>query len=93
MRSKTYPLKYKGKKYGHCEIHPIKHAVRALRVGLLKYKYPICCVLQFCKETLFSVPSAIKRKQEYGLNNPTFQDIGYVPCNSCTKKLMKGVRK
>jgi len=63
--------------------------------GLITYKYPLCCVLQFVKEGQLCIPSALKRYKDYGLvfgSKPIVmsEKLGdHVPCNKCMNKRIK----
>ncbi len=83
---KMYPLKYKGKKIAENGRHPFKSVFMDLWYGLVTYKYPVCCVLQFCWEILHSEPPSYKREQEQENYDPEDKWHDYVPCNKCLKE-------
>ena len=71
---------------------------RYLYYGLILYKYPLCCVLQFVKEGWFCIPSALKRYKDYNLiwgSKPIIMSkkLGqHVPCNKCMNQRFKMLR-
>ena len=89
MKSKRYALKYKGKTYGYSSGNPFKWAWVALYVGLFVYKYPLCCVTQYCWECIKNEPSWVKRQHEFNLKKTL--KTNHIPCNFYL--MMKGVRK
>ena len=66
-----------------------------LYYGLIIYKYPLCCIFQFVKESWFCTPSALKRYKDYGLiwgSNPIImsEELGeHVPCDKCMNQRLK----
>lgn len=61
---------------------------RAIQTDLGKlYKYPECCIKQFCDEVEAGMLPAVRR--EYTHNHPLppiSSEQGYVPCDECMKK-------
>lgn len=49
------------------------------------YGYPECCIKQFCKEHSLGMVVGLHRNLTYGFDF----NIGYVPCDKCTEKLIK----
>lgn len=68
-------------------VHPFIKLWKDLYCGLIKYKYPICCVIQFCYETVNSKTSWLERKNQFGLQ---VKGLNYVPCNICAEKERRG---
>jgi hypothetical protein len=55
-------------------------AARALLNGVLRYRYPTCCVLAYCADILRDeLPSSLRRWQ----TQDAMCDLGYVPCLRC----------
>ena len=87
---KSHTFKYKNHQYkGTCKFQlGFKH----LYYGLIVYKYPLCCVYQFIKETWYCVPSALKRYKDHGLIWGSYpivmsKKLGeHVPCDKCLNK-------
>ena len=80
-----YPLKYKGELIANSGRHPVKCAIMDLWFGLITYKYPLCCVLQYVSETLKSEPPSYKRHKEFNFNEEELKEYEYVPCDKCLK--------
>ncbi len=65
---------------------------KQLYLGLIVYKYPLCCVLQFVKEGQLCIPSALKRYKDYDLiwgSRPIIMSCEHVPCNKCMNQRLK----
>ena len=66
--------------------------------GLIKYKYPICCVLQYSAEMFRSNKGSPKERQAFERNcekeyklreNPI--KIKHIPCDQCFNKMQNAI--
>ena len=66
--------------------------VKGFLIGIIKYRYPLCCILQYTKEGILSISSALNRIKTFEVEGQDIIDqIGYVPCDRCMKrKLNRG---
>lgn len=61
--------------------------------GVFRYRYPLCCVLQFIWENYIGIPPALARKEKYNLDiNDGLDYFGYVPCDRCIEKYLKEIK-
>jgi len=60
--------------------------------GVFRYRYPLCCVLQFVWERYNGLLSWKTRKEKFSLDRFYMRHFGYVPCNRCLKKYLKEIK-
>lgn len=53
----------------------------------LFYGYPLCCIRQFCDESLLGIPSGSARQEKYNRSIPT----EHVPCDKCMEEIIRRI--
>ena len=92
--SRKHTFIYKNHQY--TAISHFRLGFKYLYYGLIIYKYPLCCVLQFVREGWFCIPSALKRYKDYNLiwgSRPIIMSCKHVPCNKCMNQRFKILNK
>jgi hypothetical protein len=63
-----------------CQRVSVRDLAMEAWAGLVKYRYPLCCVLHYLWDSRKGEPPAVKR------NAPPDREIRHVPCALCVRR-------